>query len=633
MLSPARCVSEPVTQYGAVVGDLAPKVLKSGGSLGKWTVFARETFQNSNDQRLTESSSIDFEVRLTEVPNEAKQFLKDSFGSEGPFNSDSNLGLGPKTDFKNMLLVIDSNTKGLSGSRDPRLAENEQSNFNNFFFFTGQLQQKTSGGGTYGIGRNVLFQASLYRTIFVYSSFIADGQVNRIFQGMSVSAPFDQKGFRYTGKHWWGKTDDNDPSKVISPYEDDEALEIAKYFDLDKHLQGKTGTVIAILEPDLKERDAEMREIADAMLINSWPHLLPDSSGEKSTKIKVFVGDEEIVIPEPSSPDSPVRDFVLAYQASIKGRHIWEEEIHYRGSLEHLKPFKVRKKLLGKVRWVASVLQGQEINAELQEKHLRLGFVPTNSIALMRGSKTIVKYMPIAKSADGTTLQGIFMADEDYEQLFRASENATHDDWQSSALNLPRGLGDPVRQLKEKISDLFSKLTSQGTSVATQDELPIEAAEWLGKIIEGLGVTGGTTPSPGPGPRPGPGPSPVGTRGIKFRLIQNPQIKSKTSDYCEGDFLFSPTTEGVSGQSYLLEINPRIWLGDRYEDTAPAGEAAAEVKLVAIQSNPSAGPLALDPLAPVEGAALKPTTVVVVTVRYPLNVQISCSLQALLEKA
>ena len=621
----AGCVSEPVSPYGAVDSDLSRKVLKSGGSLSKWSVFARETFQNSNDQRLSDNEAIEFQVRLIQAPQSAISFLKKTFSQDGAFNSDSNLGLSKDTIVKNILLVVDSNTKGLTGSRDPRLANLEQSNFNNFFFFTGQLQKKTVGGGTFGIGRNVLFQASKHRTIFVYSAFEHDGKTSRIFMGMSVSSPFDDKGLRYTGKHWWGKESSTEGSVTIEAFEDDEAKEAASTFGISEYLETNTGTVIAILDPEFDDVETEMKEIADALLINSWPHLLANKDGVKSANITVDLMGTEVPVPDPLSNDSPVRNFVLSYLNTSKGRQIFEEQLQFRGSLANLIDFKVEKKILGNLRWVNSLAAQIELSEEQAEQNWRLGFTPENSIALMRGAKTIVRYLPVAKPSDGSVVQGVFVASQDYEQLFRASENATHDDWLSSALSLPRGSGDPVRQLKDKLQDVFNKLSNNSLLPVTEDEIPLEAAELLGKLVEGLGVTGGVSLPPGPGPGPGPGPSPTGSKTVKFKISGIPRITEKNDDYCQGEFCFNPVGSFDPEKSYKFQINARIWLGDGFETSAPEGGGVAKVLAATVQGIKNGGSAAIDIKTEQHGKDLVGITKLVVVVRYPLDVQISCS--------
>ena len=47
-----RAVSETMGVTGGARGDLFTNVVESSSVLDRWTVFLRETLQNSNDQRL-----------------------------------------------------------------------------------------------------------------------------------------------------------------------------------------------------------------------------------------------------------------------------------------------------------------------------------------------------------------------------------------------------------------------------------------------------------------------------------------------------------------------------------------------------------------------------------------------------
>jgi hypothetical protein len=191
--------SEKMTGMGGGGAGQPIGVLEGSTELSRWSVFIRETFQNSNDQRVSPHEKIEFNIEVSKLPEGAALFVEKAAKVRGPHSSDRGLKFGPGMKFENMLVVSDSSTHGLSGTRNAEDEAGATSNFCKFFFYTGQLRQTRGKGGTYGIGRNVLFTASRNRTVFAYSAFIEEGARRTLFMGFSATDSFVHEGKNYQG--------------------------------------------------------------------------------------------------------------------------------------------------------------------------------------------------------------------------------------------------------------------------------------------------------------------------------------------------------------------------------------------------------------------------------------------------
>ncbi|UUT36410.1 hypothetical protein [Microbacterium elymi] len=107
----------------------------------------------------------------------------------------------------NALLVRDGGTRGLSGPApaDQAVDDGVRTDFRNFVFDIGRDLRRELGGGTYGFGKGVLYDASSVRTCLVYTRTEMDGQLIDRFIATCVGSGFAHAGRRFTGRHWWGQ--------------------------------------------------------------------------------------------------------------------------------------------------------------------------------------------------------------------------------------------------------------------------------------------------------------------------------------------------------------------------------------------------------------------------------------------
>lgn len=608
------CHSEDMRATGGTRSELIENVLDSSISLDKWTVFLRETLQNSNDQRLPESPEITFGLHYEMLSAEGKSTIKKMFDQPGPHQSDEKICLNSSSlaDVP-ILIVSDSGTRGLSGGTDAR--KEDDSNFCNFFYFSGQLESRTTGGGSYGIGRNVLFSASRSRTIVVYSQIIHEGQPEQRFMAMAASKGVKHDGLNYTGRHWWGSKRDSQHDGV-DPILGNDALELAKAFGLEKHLIKGTGTVIGVIDPEMENPSEQMSGLGMALLINAWPHLVKKGTQKKTLTASItFLGDG-VKIPDPRSAKSPVKHFVDAYLEDQTAAKVFVEDFKFNGSLDHLRKWvKNEDKFLGRLTWKKVMNE----KAPLQD-YTEKGLSNRSSVALMRSAKLIVEYLPVSSPDDGSTVFGVFSVGENFEKAFRKAETATHDKWLSSRLDLAHGSRNPIKQAEDGINRVFQSAKNHLNQTTDNLGTPVLLANQLGRLIAGIGVTGGFIP---PSTSRGGG-SGGGSKKYRIEATGQPKLISRNAGTCTGEFFFRVAGKSQVGVEMAFKPSVKVWLGDTFEKDAPAGTEPPAVRQILTQT-PGTSEWVEVKGKSVASSHLSEGMNLKIVVVYPSDVQVACS--------
>ena len=609
-----RAVSETMGVTGGALSDLFTNVVESSSVLDRWTVFLRETLQNSNDQRLNTGDTINFGLHYQTLVGSGFETLKRMLNQHSPHSIAGDIIFPDDSKSIPLLVVVDSKTVGLNGDTNPQVASDD-SNFCNFFFFSGQLESRHTGGGSFGIGRNVLFSASRLKTIVVYSETEVEGSLEKRFMAMAAGKSFRHAATQFTGRHWWGIADKARPGGVL-PVTGDHAEELAKQFGLHSHLKGSTGTVIGVVAPIFEDPQLEMESLRDAIIINAWPHLLHEKGKEASLSIELSINGEKLDLGDVRGATSPVRDFVNAYLRDESVLKVSSQIISFHGNNETFKAFNVAKevKTIGEMAWVKT------IESEAQPlKYMSMGLVKGSSVALMRSPKIIVRYLPVDEQNDGSTIKAVFEVNANYEEVFRKSENVLHDEWQPKRLKLAKGQMNPVSQAIEKIQKTFARAKgSLGGALEGGDE-PTQIANELGKLMVGMGVTGGSSGGGGTGGGVGGG---KGAR-LTFRPESNPRVVAIESSICEGEFVFRVNGNPPEEQEFFTPV-VKVWLGDSVENDPPKGSKTPQVKSVTVFS---AGEqrVAIDGIS-IDSSNVKNQDLVKVRVLYPNDIQVLCEI-------
>ena len=457
-----------------------------------WSLFLRESLQNSWDARLSrENGPIDFIVAAHTLDTERTAMLRKRVISSFPpdASTSSRLKEAFASDTLPVLTVTDRHTRGLGGPMRADKADPSSgaTNFVDFVRNIGRATAKGYDGGTYGLGKGVLFMASAASTCVIYTQTRFDGELQPRLIAMCVSDDsFTYEEARYTGRHWWGVQD----AGVVDPLVGPEARDLAIALGL-THLDAhETGTSVTILAPDLSHPneleegidevddlidtpEEVVRVIAHAAKKWAWPHMIDLGAGQ-SINFTFSVNGNAIELEHPAL-DNRYKEFVASYVQAV-------------GQQESTNPA------------FMFPVAGQSIMAERYTGHKHFGtlaFIPddrvqiTNGedaslIALMREPRFIVRYLPVQDSAR-YRFRGVFIADKQHDENFALSEPVAHDDWNPQNLQLPKGTRNPVKQTLDKIKAVFSTRVRNDSSAAEATSLSgvTAVARELGTLLSG----------------------------------------------------------------------------------------------------------------------------------------------------
>ena len=239
------------------MGAAGFKKLLSGQTHDMWVHFIRETIQNTWDAKKDQrTSQVEYSVHLRNYSSsEWKQIWTDIFNKKTPkaVKVKDNEGLdindvewgdlkpsGPRR----MLIVSDRNTTGLGGvtlANDPK--GEVARDFVQFMYDWGSPQDKDKGGGSFGYGKSVLYNASNAGTIIVYTRcHNEDGKLENRFIASALGAPETAV---LLGNHWWGDRS----KKSLRPMTGKAADKLAALAGFELREGDETGTTIGVTAP------------------------------------------------------------------------------------------------------------------------------------------------------------------------------------------------------------------------------------------------------------------------------------------------------------------------------------------------------------------------------------------------
>lgn len=469
-------------QYGPDGGVDARSAENAIGrtSLDLWDLVLRESLQNSWDARSHQNGPITYSVDEFEMTVEQTRTLMREVFAELPPNCQSTLL--PKYIFERrvrVMVISDSGTKGLGGPvRGHKSGSGERRDFVDFVRNLGRSTSKGMQGGTYGLGKGVLYKASKVGVCLIYSQTFHDGKIEPRLIGVSGGdGDYDDGGFRYTGRNWWGVPGENG---IVDPMIGADAQDLAIRLGIPIASADETGTSIVILVPENEGYEAgrdRVSAMSAAALKWAWPHSLDTGNGP-SIRFSFSADGSGVAAPDPLA--SPVyREFALAY---LEGRKLIINPQH-------------------EGNWQTTFTR---IDSRRPSKHLgllvhRVGHSPVstsseleNTVALLRAPRMVVRYLPIAVQPKGVPTYGVFIAAHDMDETFAKSEPVTHDDWVYQRAAVARNAANPVRITLDRIRDTFKALAMEGVhasaGIGSKGSSRVSAA--LGKLLSGFAGSG-----------------------------------------------------------------------------------------------------------------------------------------------
>ena len=562
-----KLLSEPYSPSGSMVGKTMGRAVRNT-SLDEWSILLRETLQNSFDARLSSSRPITYYVSLDEAVKDQRKALRQDIFSNIPKEM-SHLKRVLAQDDLPLLVIADWETRGLCGPTRADFEADERTDFQDFFLNVGREDKKAYQGGTFGLGRGVLFEISRAGSIVVFTRTASEGKPVSRLMAMGISGSYSEDRRKFTGRHWWGATS---AGTWPEPLTGDGAVRLAQDLGLDVIPEGTTGTAILVVAPRIPdswegETSVSLAETLDAMidaaLLYGWP-LMIGRKGKPEVHFQFSHGGEAWEPLLPDSAESPVRDFAEAYrlaiaQASIDGPTSWHErEINFGAGRAKPQP-------LGKLvfRHVPPLMKDPETADDAQ--------IPSAAIALMREPRMVVRYYPVPKHPMGSDTRGVFVLNSEFDQQFAESEPVAHDDWIPAKIASAKSQRNPVRQALDKVRQAVKETLTPSKGGAVGDL----SADGLAPVVADL-LGGMLADAPGPGGTP-PKPSPGGGGGVKGTpkasrvSVLTPNLRLGASGSVEA--LFPVKVSLAADRLGTLRGEPRVVLDSGLEssDEIPEG--------------------------------------------------------------
>ena len=429
--------------------------------------FVREVLQNSRDQR-HDDQRVDVRLILKELTGPALRDFLDAIGwnrleehIEGSADP-ALVTIGPRLreglewiangTFR-VLLIEDSGTRGLVGDED------EESNFANLCkheLMTGA--DRRASGGSFGLGKSVLWRFSNLSTVLFYS-ITSDERRDRFIGRVVLPAHEAEEGRSWEGSGWFGAEEAG--PRAVSLW-DEAAQAFADQTGMERPDRA-TGTSILVLgfdEPALEtERDVDIvcADIVESATRWFWPALLRD---DISVLVEGWVDDERVFTRHAQPINAEVAPFVHALEGTAEVDDAVENpgdvaEFEIAVQIPRQKPERfdeprdaIDAKATLRVRLAES---GEDQHA--------------NTVALQRGAGMVVDYKPVKTRAGSeqrfhAVLQagrarGAAEADQALEEFLRAAEPPAHSEWTHTT---ERIRAEYMQGFRATLTDLFGQI-------------------------------------------------------------------------------------------------------------------------------------------------------------------------------
>ncbi len=574
-------MSEPYSPFGSMVASTLSRAVRNT-ALDEWAVLLRESLQNSVDARLSLSKPVHYYVGLDDATRVQKEALRNSVFTEIPDHL-PRLTEVLARDSLPLLVIADWETSGLCGPTRADLEVDERTDFRDFFLNVGREEAKTYQGGTFGLGRGVLFEISEAGSIVVFTRTRSEGRPLARIMAMGIGNSFSQERKKFTGRHWWCI----EPQGTWpEPLTGGAAERLAARLGLDLIPEDTTGTAIMIVAPRIPESHtgddrATLEEALDAMIdgarLYGWPLMIGRHNRPEVLFEFAHAGKSWKPIP-PDALDSPVRGFVEAYKllqarSSENGPTSWHQnDIMFGGGRALAIP-------LGRLAF-RHFPPTNDVSQASEERS-----IPKASIALMREPRTVVKYMRVPEHPMGSTTVGVFIADSAFDQQFAESEPVAHDDWIPAKIASTKYERNPVKQALDKIRQAVKASVGvhsfRATSGNAEGIAPV-IGDLLGGMVSDTQGFGGRAGRPPARPGGGAGLGGFGGGGLGRRggglvkasraTVLQPQLRGGSMGHVQVAFPIRLTRRSPDS-SVILQAETRVVLdtGLESEDDRPVG--------------------------------------------------------------
>lgn len=419
--------------------------------------FVREVLQNTMDHRrkdIKEPAIVNF--RLTELEAQNTEAFLDSISwdelrphieAAGEHKRGKSFISGlEKLDKTGSLLILTVEDNNISGLLGPEYGEEDSDTDKNYTSLCKDklFSEKPSNtsGGSYGMGKAVLWRFSEFSTVFFNSNLFPKqkGKDNPRFVGRS-SLPWHKckNGKSYAGDGWFGKEVSSNGLKRAESIWGNHAGRIAKnlYIGRNPEFSGTSILIIGFNEPAAEDRsvDEVARAIKDAAALSFWPSIT--GSPEKLiVNVETYKGKKKISSEQVTFAENVI-PFNTAYIDYISGKTVSElkkpgDTVSVPVSIEI--PARKDGKFDAMKVEATLLIRLSEFDDDSDDE-LR------NHLAIFRGPGMVIKYIPFkALSLTAKPFHAVLLCgkarypgdtpeDEALELFLRDSEPPEHNDW------------------------------------------------------------------------------------------------------------------------------------------------------------------------------------------------------------
>jgi hypothetical protein len=444
--------------------------------------FVREVLQNSLDARRPEGATVTVELAIHEVGGVAKAALLDaarwselrehvraarrlapSFAAPLPRIDDPDRPLLA-------LSIHDGPALGLSG---PERGEGRFASFARNKLFSDK--ESGSAGGSYGLGKSVLWAFSGISTVFVHSEPVVAkaGDPRSRFLGIAQLPWHQVGGEEFDGPGWFGIGHGSGRASWSASF----AAETALLDALRLRRPAEFGTGTSILIPDFQS-DSEPAVLADELARAAAKWFWPAMGGsERALEVFVRNGQGRRRVEPAQHPE--LRPFL--HLGGLSLHPAWSPRTT--SGSEPLKLPAARETMADQAGFEMHPAQtvGDAFRIEalsLEDGHGELD----KHMALVRGARMVVRYVKLqtdrpawALVRAGTACSG---SDPDrlVEQFLRYAEPPSHDDWSPHAPKLhdlyKQGYVGELKGLKKRLADRVAVLVRKQEGKEATQEIP-----------------------------------------------------------------------------------------------------------------------------------------------------------------
>lgn len=499
-------IPEPYPRSGGLAATGFYKLL-GRPRLDPLTVLVRETAQNSWDARLHNGRPVSFEIQGWQLSDEEQYGLRREVFVNSKKATGTNLDSELSSPNLIGLYITDRNTKGLSG---PLQADEEDPNgtydWVDFVLNVGKANTQGHTGGTYGFGKTISYVVSAANAVVIHSRTEYQGRRQTRLIGCAIGEEFTRNRRLYTGRHWWGEFNGNDPSPVTGRAAD----QLAATIGMPAFESGATGTNLLIIAPDLGGRTPQqaMRFIAESTTWHLWPKLT-ERHGKRSMDIEIYWNGEPVEIPRPEDRP-PLQGFAQALQAVLDGKAGDASPLGLK--VETIKCQKPATAVgtLATVPLVhrerAAVDDGSDPeDSEAPSPAAAIAGV-CHHVALLRTPELVIEYLEGPPPPEGgTEWAGVFRASDEHDGHFAAAEPPTHDSWNPALLPKSQGrtiVNVGLREIRKALEDRWAHRKLHAVDDVSSTAL---IADELAHLVRSIEAKGPGLPPPKPStPIPGP---------------------------------------------------------------------------------------------------------------------------------